>query len=140
MGGLFYYTSTTPTADSGVIIPASSGRWVRLMSNLNSVQLDWWKDSWGNSSLRKAVNYLSLRGGGTIYAGYGPYSPSYFYDGTANNILTVDNISIIGKKMPHLSSNAQTLQGGTIFIGSFAVAANNFNIENVGINSGKGEY
>lgn len=135
-GGLFYYTSTTPTADSGVVIPASSGRWVRLMSNLNSVQLDWWKDSWGNSSLRKAVNYLSLRGGGTIYAGYGPYSPSYFYDGTANNILTVDNISIIGKKMPHLSSNAQTLQGGTIFIGSFAVAANNFNIENVGINSG----
>lgn len=132
-GGLFYWSNSAPAVDSGIVVPAPAGRWIRLMQKTNEVQADWWDDKVNSPAVRKAITYLSTRGGGVVRLGNRAYKPTGW---DINNRMSYDNISVVGVRLPYFNGDCTGLQGGSIIHGSFVVGANNFSISNVGIDMG----
>lgn len=132
-GGIFSWSNATTASDSGIVIPALTGRWIRLMQKPNEVQADWWADNVNSPAVRKAITYLSTRGGGVVKLGNRAYKPAGW---DINNRMSYDNISVVGVRLPYYNSDCTGLQGGSIIQGPFVVGANNFSISNVGIDMG----
>lgn len=100
------------------------------------VRPDWWGDVEG--AVRYAINALPSTGG-TVQLEAKTYKPNgyrYGFGGTGVAI-TKDNVTILGRKMPTFTNNCKALTGGTIIQGQFGVYANNFEMRDVGIDSGK---
>lgn len=131
-GGFFRFQTAAAIVDSGVVIPAIGGVWVRAQVD-RTVKADWWFDRPYSSAVKKAIVFLSNRGGGTILLSNRTYTPT-FYD--INNKMPYDNISLVGVKKPYYNSDCSGLLGGTIIQGSFIVAANNFSATNIGFDAG----
>lgn len=81
-----------------------------------------------------AINALPATGG-TVLLGLRRYPPVHrTYDTT---YISKPNLSIVGVQMPSFSADCTKLEGGSIIEGKFNVWADNFSIENVGIDAGK---
>jgi hypothetical protein len=130
-GGIFTWSSNG-TPDNGIVFNGYLGFWNRLFNYNNTINADWWQDTVGSSAIVKAINYLSNVGGVIKLS-----NKRYVYTGyDISHAMPYDNISIIGEKAPTYNSDCTGLNGGTIIDGTFAVHANNFHIENIGIDMG----
>jgi hypothetical protein len=81
-----------------------------------------------------AINALPDTGG-TVFLGLRRYPPVHrTYDTT---YIAKPNLSIVGVQMPSFSADCSMLEGGSIIEGKFNVWADNFSIENIGVDAGK---
>lgn len=92
-GGLFTAKEKSSyIIDSGIVFPASDPNLVlvRKMNDENVVSINWYdiKDSIHNfmPAFKKAIKYLTAKGGGTILFGAGTYLAEPFFTIDANNI------------------------------------------------------
>lgn len=93
---------------------------------------EWWGDI--TNSVLKAIAALPSTGGEVRLADK-RYKPN---DTTYNTAyMAKENIFIRGSRMPTYSDNCDRLEGGSVIEGRFNAFANNFSIENVGIDCGK---
>lgn len=102
------------------------------------VRPEWWGDIL--NSLNIAVSALPSTGGIVKLASrrYKPNGHVYGFGTPANAVgMFKDNITLEGEKMPRLSDNCQTLTGGTIIEGMYMVYANNVELKDLGVDSGK---
>ncbi|MCK6643416.1 hypothetical protein L8S64_07475 [Enterobacter bugandensis] len=85
-------------------------------------------------SLEAACEALRPFNGGVVRVPYGR-----FFAGEFNGIskyMDIDNISIVGTKMPIWNSDASELVGGTVIEGKFNVGAHNFSVSDIGFDVG----
>jgi len=79
-----------------------------------------------------AVNSLPVEGG-TIFLPVGRWRTPHT---TTSTYLSKKNVRIIGAKIPTYNNDFTALTGGSVIIGPLMVFADNFEISNVGIDSG----
>lgn len=90
------------------------------------------------TAVKAAFDYVGSAGGGTVYFPAGkyqsPYTGEYFSDPV---IMVHDNVSVVGDSRAAFASDYSSLEGGSVILGSFFIAASNFTIESIGIDSGE---
>lgn len=105
-------------------------------ANRQPVRPEWF----GNveSALDKAIT--TQPNGGVVQLEIARYKTSRYQVGFSGvgsgKYIGIDNISIIGRKMPTLSNDCKSLGGGSVIEGMLLVYANNFAIKDVGIDCG----
>ncbi|MEG9636319.1 hypothetical protein [Enterobacter asburiae] len=86
------------------------------------------------ASLQEACEALRSSNGGIVEVPVGR-----FFAGEFNGIskyMDINNISIVGTKMPTWNSDASELVGGSVIEGKFNVGAHNFSISDIGFDVG----
>ncbi|QLY63129.1 hypothetical protein HV211_07030 [Citrobacter freundii] len=84
--------------------------------------------------LLAACEALRASNGGRVIVDIGN-----FFAGETNGItkyMDIDNVSIVGTKMPTLNSDASELIGGSVIEGKFNVGAHNFSVSDIGFDVG----
>jgi hypothetical protein len=122
------------SADSGIVsknfVPSGANVVTRSMQDKmrETVSLD------DYTSLAAAIAALPAAGG-VINVPVGRYRAGVWkYD---TNYMSKANVTLRGAKMPSCSANCDRLTGGSVIEGRFNVFADNFTIENIGIDAGK---
>lgn len=132
---------TVPLVDTMAQIFTTSS--LVTIDNGLPVRPEWWGSATGN--IRLAVNALPITGG-VVKLADRRYPPSYdsitaakVIAGTAIagvDYLSKQNVRIVGEALPTYNSAMTGLENGTIIDGPFAVQANGFSIDLVGVDSG----
>jgi hypothetical protein len=131
------YTKLTTLASTigAGLVGTSSGLTVQQQLDIlagNAVYADTYLDQ--SNPIIAAIDALPSTGG-TVFLGLRRYPPVHrTYDTT---YIAKPNLSIVGVQMPSFSADCTKLEGGSIIEGKFNVWADNFSIENVGIDAGK---
>lgn len=85
------------------------------------------------SSLKEAI--AAIPSGGTVYV------PAARYESGKWNVnadsMNVDNIRILGERVPTWNSTLTRLIGGSVIAGRFIAWANNLTVENIGFDNGR---
>lgn len=139
--GKFILTSGTVLTISEIqdtrnqIFDTSAGGTVSLVQSW--VRPDWWGDI--QNTINYAVNALPATGGVVKLSikRYKPNNHAYTFATTNTNYLSKDNVTIEGEKTPNYSQDYRTLVGGSIIEGMFLIYANNIELKNLGVDSGK---
>ena len=99
------------------------------------VRPEWFGSASGNIDL--AIQSLPSTGG-IVQLEDKTYPPQGYVYGfaAAGKCISKANVSIIGRKMPVLAYDCKSLQGGTIIQGMVLAFANNFEMRDLGVDSG----
>ena len=138
-------TITVPIVDtlSQIFSPAS----LITIDNALPVRPEWWGSATGN--IMRAVNALPSAGGTVLFEdkvyppSYSTITPAKVTGGTAVagvDYLAKKGVKFIGRKLPNFQTPVANviagLEAGSIIQGPFYVAAPDFEIDNIGIDSG----
>lgn len=121
---------TVPILDTigQIFTPTSSV----TIENGMQVRPEWFGS--GFSTILRAIDALPSSGG-VVRLSNKRYAPNDTH--WKSKYISKDNVSIVGEKMPSFSTDCSTLVGGSVIEGRLNVWANNFSIENVGVDCGK---
>jgi hypothetical protein len=105
------------------------------LSGCPFVRPEWWGT--GQNTVRYAVNSLPSTGG-IVQLEDATYQPNGYEYGFASTgvYISKDNVHIRGRKMPRLSNDCSNLEGGSIIQGMVLAYANNFQMSDLGVDSG----
>lgn len=106
-----------------------------IINNGLPVRPEWFGN--GENTLRYAEAALPSTGG-TILLEEKTYQRNNYAYGTSGTgtYISKPNVKLQGRKMPRLSNDMRKLEGGTIIQGMVLAYADNFQIENLGVDSG----
>jgi hypothetical protein len=127
-------TITAPIFDTMAQIFSTTS--LVTIDNGQPVRPEWF--GMGNGNINLAVQALPASGG-IVQLEDKTYPPQGYVYGTSGafKYLSKANVSIVGRKMPSLALDCKSLVGGTIIQDMFLVYADNFEMRDVGIDSGK---
>lgn len=126
-------TITVPIIDTMAQI-FSVGSLITIDNGL-PVRPEWFGMAQGNIDL--AITALPATGG-VVQLENKTYPPQgYVYGfGGAGKYISKPNVTLLGRKMPTLSYDCKKLEGGTVIQGMVLVFATNFEMRNLGVDSG----
>ena len=126
-------TITVPIVDTMDQI-FTAGSLVTIDNGL-PVRPEWWGS--GQNTVRYAINSLPSSGG-TVQLEAKTYKPNGFVYGfgASGTYISKAGVTIRGAKMPRLAGNCKSLVDGSVIQGMLLAYADNFALENVGIDCG----
>jgi hypothetical protein len=136
---IYFEGVSAPTTPVTISVPIING-WTQIFTpsatvtidNGQPVRPDWFGADQPNA-VRAAWTALPAAGG-VVELGLRRYKANGLgYNGA---YLNKDNVTIRGARMPRLSNDCRTLQGGSIIEGVLLVYANNVVLENFGVDCG----
>lgn len=129
------FLNTVSGPGGAALIGTTSGLTVQQQIDVltgNAVYADTYLDE--ENPIIAAIDALPPSGG-TVFLSARRYPPVHrSYD---TSYIAKPNLSIVGAQMPSFAPDCSKLEGGSIIEGKFNVWADNFSIENVGIDAGK---